>query len=403
MKSWFVRLMIASTGALAGHAALAALPPPPPPPPKPTAVKPAPAPAPAVPVSAIAQYLNIDISAPARYATVTLPAYYDAQLLRSDNTPPNNRITDKGATLGRVLFWDKRLSVNNTVACATCHQPANGFSDTTRFSKGFSGATGTAHAMGLANIAFYRDGRMFWDKRAASVEAQATQPITNPIEMGYDASNGGINALLVKMQALPYYPELFKAVYGDAAITESRIQLALAQFERSMISANSRWDQGYAKTYNAGLADKGLSLDVPGLTPQENTGRRLFMGGPNNGGIGCAGCHQPPTFALNPNSLSNGLDAGETRVFKSPSLKSLSPGQPMMHDGRFTTYEQVVSFYNLGVKTGPALDNRLKTPRGDARVPNLPSADQAALVAFLKTLDDPTLRIDTRLGNPYKQ
>ena len=401
MKSWFVRLMIASTAAFAEHAAVAAVPPLKPS--RPPAVRPAPAPTPAVPVSAIAQYLNIDISAPANYAAAVLPAHYDQQVLRSANTPADNRITDRGATLGRVLFWDKRLSVNNTVACATCHQPANGFSAATQFSKGFSGAAGTAHTMGLANIAFYRAGSMFWDKRATSLEAQATQPITNPIEMGFDASNGGINALLVKMQALPYYPELFQAVYGDAAITESRIQLALAQFQRSMVSANSRWDRGYASTYNPALADKGLSLDVPGLTAQENTGRRLFMGAPNNGGIGCAGCHQPPTFALSPNSRSNGLDAGETRVFKSPSLKSLSPGQPMMHDGRFTTFEQVVSFYNLDVKNGPALDNRLKTPRGDPRVPNLSRADQAALVAFLKTLDDPTLRIDTRFGNPFKQ
>lgn len=344
MKSWFVRLMIGPTVAFAGHAAMAALPPSKSS--KPPAVRPAPAPAPAVPVSAIAQYLNIDISAPANYAAAVLPAHYDQQVLRSANTPADNRITDRGATLGRVLFWDKR---------------------------------------------------------ATSLEAQATQPITNPIEMGFDASNGGINALLVKMQALPYYPELFQAVYGDAAITESRIQLALAQFQRSMVSANSRWDRGYARTYNPALADKGLSLDVPGLTAQENTGRRLFMGAPNNGGIGCAGCHQPPTFALSPNSRSNGLDAGETRVFKSPSLKSLSPGQPMMHDGRFTTFEQVVSFYNLDVKNGPALDNRLKTPRGDPRVPNLSRADQAALVALLKTLDDPTLRIDPRFGNPFKQ
>jgi cytochrome c peroxidase len=257
--------------------------------------------------------------------------------------------------------------------------------------------------MGLANIAFYRDGSMFWDKRAASVEAQATQPIQDSTEMGFDASNGGINALLVKMQGLPYYPELFRAVFGDAAISEARIQLALAQFERSMISAGSRWDQGYARTYNAALADKGLSLDVPTLSAQENRGRQLFMNAGNNGGLGCAGCHQPPTFALAPNSRSNGLDAGETRVFKSPSLKSISPGQPMMHDGRFTTFEQVVDFYNLNVKNGPALDNRLKTRDGNVRVPNMSATDKAALVAFLKTLDDPTLRTDARFGNPFKQ
>lgn len=403
MKTLLIRLLIASTAAMAGHSALAANPPPPPPKPRPVVPAPTPAPAPAPAVSVISQYLNIDINAPAKYAAVTLPAFYDPQVLQGVNTPANNRITDKGATLGRVLFWDKRLSVNNTVACGTCHQPANGFSATTQFSRGFSGINGTAHTMGLANIAFYRDGSMFWDKRAASVEAQATQPIQNSIEMGFDASNGGINALLVKMQGLPYYPELFAAVYGDAAITEARIQLALAQFERSMISVGSRWDQGYVRTYNAALADKGLSLNVPTLSAQENRGRQLFMNGGNNGGQGCAGCHQPPTFALAPNSRSNGLDAGETRVFKSASLKSLSPGQPMMHDGRFTTFEKVVDFYNLNVKNGPALDNRLKARDGNVRVPNMSATDKAALVAFLKTLDDPTLRTDARFGNPFKQ
>jgi cytochrome c peroxidase len=394
MFSSRTRWILAALAVCSAHVLAAA-----PPPQKP---RPQPQPPVAVPTTAIAQYLTIDINAPARYAT-TLPAYYDRQVLQGDNTPANNRLTDKGATLGRVLFWDKRLSVNNTVACATCHQQANGFSTKTQFSKGFNGVSGNMHAMGLANIAFYRPGTMFWDKRAASVESQATQPLVNPIEMGFDASNGGINALLVKMQGLPYYPELFRAVYGDPAITVNRIQLALAQFERSMVSVNSRWDQGYARTYNPALPDKGLSLNLPTLTAQENRGRQLFMGAGNNGGVGCAGCHQPPTFALAGNSRSNGLDAGETRVFKSASLKSISPGQPMMHDGRFTTFEQVVSFYNLNVKNGPALDNRLKTQRGDVRVPNLPPADQAALVAFLKTLDDPTLRIDSRFSNPFRQ
>jgi cytochrome c peroxidase len=378
---------------------------PPAPAPAPTPVKapvPAPAPAPSA-TPGIDEYLSINIAAPANYAKPSLPAFYDAQVLNGVNTTPGNPITDKGATLGRVLFHDKRLSVNNTTACASCHQQGQSFGTATRFSKGFLGVSGTAHAMGLSHVAFYRGNAMFWDKRAPTLEAQATQPIRNSIEMGYDNANGGINALLVKMQGLPYYRELFSAVFGDATITEDRIQRALAQFERSMVSAGSRWELGYAKTYNAALPDKGLSLDVPGLTAQENAGRRLFTLDPRAGGAGCAGCHEPPTFALKPGSKSNGLDAGETRIFKSPSLKALSPGQPMMHDGRFTTYEQVVAHYNLGVQNGPALDDRLKTPTGQPRVPNLPAADLAALVAFLKTLDDPTLRTDARFSNPFKK
>ena len=401
----FLSTAIAAVFVFASAAVAAAAPPPaaklPPPPPKaPAPVAKAPTPS-ATP--GITEFLTIDISKPANYAKPALPVHYDAQVLRGANTPAANPVTDLGATLGRVLFYDKRLSVNDSTACATCHQQATNFSVTSRFSKGFLGVAGTAHAMGLGNVAFYRGGAMFWDKRAASVEAQATQPIQSSIEMGYDAANGGLNALLVKMQGLAYYRELFTAVYGDATITEDRIQRALAQFERSMVSAGSRWDTGYARTYNPALPDKGLSLDVPDLTAQENAGRRLFMLDGRAGGAGCAGCHEPPTFALRPNSRSNGLDAGEVRVFKSPSLKAVSQGQPMMHDGRFTTFEQVVAHYNLGVQNGPALDPTLKTPQGQPRFLNLPPADLAALAAFLKTLDDPTLRNDARFANPFRK
>ena len=371
-----------------------------PPVPKPPASAPAPLP---VINPGIARYLAIDIRSPANYARPVLPVHYDAQVMKWQNTPHDNPVTDTGATLGRVLFWDKRLSVDNAVSCASCHQQGSSFGTTAQFSRGIHGQVGTAHAPGLANLVFYHGSAMFWDKRAPSAEAQATQPIVNPIEMGYDQANGGLPALLAKMQSLPYYPELFTAVYGDPAITEERIQRALAQFERSMIATQSRWDQGYAKVYNPALADKGLGLDVPGLTKQENAGRALFIGGPNGGGLGCAGCHQPPTFALAPNALSNGLDAGETRIFKAPSLKSLAPGQPMMHDGRFRTLEQVVAHYSLGVQNGPALDNRLKNRGGDVRVPNLSPADAAALVAFLKTLNDPAFQADGRFGNPFRK
>jgi cytochrome c peroxidase len=425
MHRRFARLTLTSLGTLASAAAFAVLPPPPakvpPPPPRAPIVAPkppAPAPAPAAPkppapapaptptpsaTPGIAEYLNIDLQAVAHYAHPALPVHYDNAVLRSSNAPVGNPVTDQGATLGRVLFWDKRLSVNNTVACASCHQPQNGFSALARFSPGFLGVSGTAHAMSLVNVGFYRGQAMFWDKRSPTLEAQATQPIQNPVEMGYDSANGGLYALLVKMQGLPYYPELFTAVYGDAAITEDRIQRALAQFERSLVSANSRWDQGYARTYNAALPDKGLSLDLPNFTAQENRGRRLFLLPPNAGGAGCGGCHEAPTFALKPDSQSNGLDAGETRVFKSPSLKGWTPGQPLMHDGRFTTLEQVVSHYSLGVQNGPALDARLRSPDGRVRVPNFNAADQAALVAFLRTLEDPTLKTDARFGNPFRK
>ncbi len=347
---------------------------------------------------AVTQTLNVNFAALANYAVPTLPAYYDATVSGNDNTPAGDSVTDKIATLGRVLFYDKNLSVNNTVACASCHKQTNGFDDTNRFSVGFSGAAfTTAHAMRLGNIRYFRPGTMFWDRRATSIEAQTSQPIQNAIEMGFDAAHGGMTTLLAKAQATSYYPDLFTMAFGDGSVTEVRIQRALAQFERAMVSAGSRWDTGYATTFNAALPDRGLNAPVPGLSAEENRGRALFMAGVGAGGAGCAGCHQPPTFALSANSRSNGLDAGETVVFKSPSLKNVGLGSAFMHDGRFSTLAQVVEHYSSGIKAGPARDNRLTV--GGL---NLTVTEKSDLVAFLNTLNDTAFLADAKFATPFK-
>lgn len=352
--------------------------------------------------SALAGVLAIDLNALANYASPALPAYYDARVRATDNTPATNPASDRIATLGRVLFHDTSLSVNGTVSCASCHQPGAGFSDPDRFSTGFSGVDfGTAHAMRLSNVRYWQPGTMFWDRRAASLEAQASQPIANPIEMGFDATHGGIAALLPTLQARAYYQELFTFAYGDAAVTETRLQDALAQFERAMVSVNSRWDAGFALVYDPSLPDQGRSRPVPTLTAQEDRGRALFMGGPGTG-VGCAGCHTPPTFSLSATARGNGLDAGETTVFKSPSLKNVGVAGAFMHDGRFATLEQVVAHYDSGVQPGPAVDPKLLTPGGAPRQLHLSADDQAALVAFLKTLTDTTLNTDPKFGSPFR-
>jgi len=353
--------------------------------------------------SAAAVVLNANIYSPDNYVAPTLPVHYDADVAAQDNTPRTPATTDRIATLGRVLFHDKALSVNDTVACATCHLQANGFSDPAQFSTGFGGGRTTAHAMRLGNVRYYRPGTMFWDKRAASVEEQAGGPIQSSVEMGFDSAHGGLPALETKLAQRAHYPELFKAAFGDSTITELRARTAIAQFERAMISASSRWDTAYAAVYNATLPDKGLSLPLAGFTAQEERGRVLFMLAPPDGGLGCAGCHRPPTFALGPASGSNGLDAGETVVFKSPSLKSVSRARAFMHDGRFATLDQVVEHYNSGVQLGPALDNRLIAGNGQPRRLNLSVADKAALVAFLLTLDDTALAADPRFADPFKR
>jgi cytochrome c peroxidase len=348
----------------------------------------------------VTQYLNIDPNNPLNYANPTLPVHYDAQVLATSNQTAGNVLSNAGATLGRVLFHDKRLSFNDTVSCASCHQQGNGFADTAQFSAGFAGGTFTsAHSMRLANAAFFQPGTMFWDKRASSLENQATQPIQNAVEMGFDATHGGFSAVITKMQGLSYYTELFTWVFGDSTITEARIQNALAQFERSMISSGSKWDTGYAAVYVA-TGNKNINRSLTNLTASEERGRALFINPPGNGGKGCAACHVPPTFALSANSRSNGLDAGETIIFKSPSLKNVALSGRFMHDGRFSSLTQVLDHYATGIQDGPALDNRLK-PGGVPGVP-MTVAERADIVAFLMTLTDTTLLSDARFTDPFK-
>lgn len=353
----------------------------------------------------VASFTTIDFATVVSYASA-LPAYYDNSVAALDNTPAGVVTDDKVATLGRVLFHDRRLSVNDAVACASCHQQSTGFTDSARFSTGFSGAAFTgAHSMRLGNARYYQPGLAFWDKRSASLEDQASQPIQNAIEMGWTPAAGGFAALIAKMAATSYYRDLFNFAFGSPAITEARVQQAIVQFERAMISSASKWDTGYAQVFSPTAPNRGLNIDLPNFTIQENRGRQIFMTGPGQGGAGCAACHVPPTFALAANSRSNGLDAGETRIFKSPSLKNLGVGGPYMHDGRFATIEDVVDFYDRGVQAGPALDNRLR--QGGAGGPplqlNLSAADRAALAAFLRTLDDPQLNSDPRFSTPMKQ
>lgn len=346
---------------------------------------------------AAASFLSLEPQLPEYQAA--LPPYY-ANV--ADNSPAGTQDDPVVAALGRVLFHDRQLSFNATVSCASCHKQDQGFGDATRFSTGFDGVgKTTAHSMRLANLRFFAAGTMFWDKRAASLEAQSTQPVQHPVEMGFDAAHGGIPALVQRMQSLPYYPELFSAAYGDPAITEERMQQALAMFMRGMVSTDSRWDQAFAQVFDPSLPDLGVNKPLPGFTEEENRGRELFMAPRAAGGQACAACHQPPSFALG-GSGSNGLDAGETRRLKSPSLKNVALSSSFMHDGRFSSLEEVVEHYSSGVQDGPGLDGRLKGADGAPLKPQLSAQDKAALVAFMKTLSDPVLGRDTRFASPFR-
>ena len=345
----------------------------------------------------ISKYLNIDLANLFNYSNPTLPNYYNVAV---DNTPSSNAITDMGATLGRVLFYDKNLSVNNTIACASCHQQNLGFTDNATLSSGFENGLTGAHSMRLGNIRYYAGDSMFWDKRAVSVEDQSTRPIQDATEMGFDSNHGGFTALTDKMSGLNYYPILFKRTFSDSIITEERVQLALAQFLRSIVSVNSKFDEGFTAAFNPNAPGGGIGGPFNNFTAEENQGKGLFLQPIAQGGAGCAGCHQPPTFSLDPASKSNGLTMGETTIFKSPSLKNIGVSGPYMHDGSITDLPGVIEHYNTGVMRGPALDPRLN-PAGMPQRLNLTQAQKDALVAFLQTLTDTDLNTDPKFSDPF--
>jgi cytochrome c peroxidase len=357
---------------------------------------------------AAAAYLNLDLASIPADVEPALPPYYGPERRHEggfvhDDTPAYNRTTGIGAALGRVLFYDKHLSVNDSIACASCHVQKNGFTDEARFSTGFTGSVfGTAHAMRLGNVRYDGTGTMFWDRRADSLEDQALQPIQNPIEMGYDDAHGGLTALVAVLETLPYYPELFADAFGDPDITPTRISYALAQFERTLVTTNSAWDQGYARVYDPNARPRNFDVPLPNFTAQQNRGLHLFMGAVADGGMNCAGCHRPPSFALSASVGTNGLDPGETIYFKAPSLKNVAVLGHYMHDGRFTTLAQVVAHYSDGIQAGPSLDARLLNRAGQPVRFHLSAADQAALVAFLQTLTDPSFLSDPRFASPFK-
>ena len=280
-------------------------------------------------------------------ASVPIPAHFrgggapGGPATNADNTPSTNVTTNAGATLGRVLFYDPRLSANDQVSCASCHQQAFAFGDTARLSRGFAGGSTGRHSTGLANARFYSRGRFFWDERAATLEAQALMPIQDATEMGMTLDN-----LVTKISVTSYYPQLFAAAFGSSDVTSDRISRALSQFVRSLTSAGSRFDQAFGGGGGPNFAAV--------LTPQENEGLQLF-----NGGAGCARCHATNAH-ISDDVHNTGLDATITDVgagngrFKAPSLRNIAVRGPYMHDGRFRTLEEVVEFYTPVCRTTPA-------------------------------------------------
>ena len=313
---------------------------------------------------------------PFTYA-LTYPAHIQNNLIANDNTSFDNPLTNDGATLGRVLFYDKQLSKNNTVSCGSCHQQQFSFDDTARLSKGFAGAFTARNSMAILNVRFYRSGKMFWDERAASVEKQALQPIQNHDEMGLTLAE-----LETKVKALNYYPSLFLKAFGSTQIDSVRIAKAIAQFERSIVTYQSKYDR----------VKQGLAT----FTPAEAQGEQLFLTPPPGIPNSCATCHTPPMF-INSASPGFGLidpnDAGinNQNRFKSGSLRNMgSAAAALFHNGRIANLQAMFTAGAPGSGTTPIPAHSVAPP------------DVQNFIAFMNTLTDNTIKTEEKFSNPFK-
>ncbi len=360
------------------------------------------------PLADLSEYFTIDFDNLPNYANQTVPNY-----ITKDNTPPNNPITDEGAALGRVLFYDTGLSVDNSVACASCHKQEFAFSDDNDVSTGVDGVT-PRHSMRLINARFSDESMFFWDERAVSLEDQTTQPIQDHVEMGFSGAGGdpSFDDLITRMETTEYYPELFRKAFGDPQITETRMQNALAQFVRSIQSFDSKYDEGRALVNND-------NDPFPNFTAEENDGKNLFIAPPQfngigeriAGGVGCAGCHRIPEFDIDPNSMNNGVigvfDSGDQdiTVTRAPSLRDVVngsgvPNGAFFHDSSAGTLAEVIAHYNEITQENAQLDMRLR-PGGDLQNLNMTAQEINDLIAFIQTLTGEDVYTNEKWSDPF--
>lgn len=315
------------------------------------------------------------------------------------NLPADNKPTNAGVQLGRMLFYEKDLSKDGTISCADCHQQTDGFSDIRQFSLGVGDLQGKRQAMPVFNLAWHKNG-MFWDGRSARVRDQALKPIQDPLEMNETLEN-----VITKLTAKQSYRNQFIKAFGDDTITAERIGLAIEQFEFTMISNNSKFDR----------FQRGEAV----LTESEERGRLLFFREVDpflsiKGGE-CFHCHGGFNFT-NDQYMNNGLDtdaevndfgrfmvtdqASDKARFKVPSLRNIAVTPPYMHDGRFATLEEVIDHYNTGVKSSSTLDE-LMFHNIEPGGLQLDAQDKADLIAFLKTLTDDDFIANELFSSPF--
>ncbi len=310
------------------------------------------------------------------------------------NLPMDNPLTVEGVSLGRHLFFDERLSGDNTQACASCHLQENNFADPRQFSIGIDGSVGDRNAMPIMNLAW--QDFFFWNGRSTSLEIQALEPVENPIEMKTTWPE-----VIEKLEADPRYVQMFEEAFGPGPITKENAAKAIAQYERTLVSSNSKFDK-----WQRGEAS---------FTQLEEDGYELF----NSEEGDCFHCHGDANTgnlfgAFGDLQFSNnGLDSvlkpmtgyevvtGDTNdraKFKVPSLRNIEYSFPYMHDGRFNTLQEVIEHYNMGGHLTYTLDPNMKAA-GVGR--NWTQYEKDALIAFMKTLSDEQFLTDTTFTNPW--
>lgn len=316
--------------------------------------------------------------------------------------PENNPLTKNGVELGKNLFFEKKLSVDNTVSCANCHQQSMGFADGRKFSLGARNQSGKRSSMALTNLLFLPKS-FFWDGRSTSLEHQIIFPITDPLEMDDKIEN-----VISKLKADTKYQQLFLNAFQSVEITQDKIEKALAQFERSILSTNSKYDQ-----YLQGTSS---------FTTSELRGLKLFYQHPDGNLIGiprggnCGDCH---SGSLQTDNLihNNGLDdtftdlgkekitgfASDRAKFRTPSLRNIALTAPYMHDGRFATLDEVLNQYNSHVKYTQYTDPLMNASNFSGSLPQelgLTNSEKQDIINFLKTLTDSTFINNPQFAKP---
>ena len=301
------------------------------------------------------------------------------------------------ATLGRVLFYDGKLSKNNATACASCHNQSKAFSDGSSVSTGFEGRKTTRNSLAFQNLSL--GNNFFWDSRQRTLKDLIGEPIVNHIEMGIE----DLPELMTKLSNTSYYPELFEKAYGTNNITQEKFVTAISEFLASITTTNSTYD-------------RALENDFEEFSSLEKLGMAIFY----SDKALCGSCHTGANFAApdavdqyyNPSrgTTNIGLDldyADEGRVdgfggeFKIPSLRNIALTAPYMHDGRYQTLREVLDHYNTGIKPHPNLDFKLQKD-GQPVLMNLSSLELDALEAFMHTLTDQEFLTNPAYSNPFE-